>query len=121
MKYCSTITGLGNDCMVFLESDEDFVIIFNNNAPPELAEISVLHSIEELKEDPKVGDKVTFCDKDFTISAIGDEAIHTLRELGHCTLSFSGEDTPERPGYLVLAGNKITPEDIKVGGTIKIY
>lgn len=121
MKYHAVITGLGADAMVFFEQGENFIILFNDNAPPDLADISVLHSIEQWNGVPQVGDTVLFCDKVFTITAIGDEAEYTLRELGHCTLSFTGEDTPERPGFLVLGGDTISPEDIKVGGTIEFY
>jgi len=62
------------------------------------------------------------CDKVFTVTAIGDEALHTLKELGHCTLSFKGGDAAERPGCIMLQGDEpLTKDDIKVGTTIEIY
>ena len=38
---------------------------------------------------------MTICGKEFTISAVGSEAPHTLKELGHCTLSFKGGTEPD--------------------------
>ena len=102
MKYQSTITGLGPDALAFLaDEDMNFIIIFNEDAPPELAELSVLHTKAELR-------------------AVGSEAPHTLAELGHCTLSFKGGSEAERPGCIMLEGNKLTEADLQAGGTIEI-
>lgn len=122
MKYCATITGWGPDAMEFLgDADSNFLIIFNDNAPEELAEIAVLHTQAELTAEPAVGDTLILCGKTFEITAIGSEALHTLRELGHCTLSFQGGSEPERPGCIMLEGDPITPADIQKGGTLEIH
>ena len=122
MKYCATITGWGEDALGFL-ADEDcnFMILFNEDAPAELAEIAVLHTKAELAADPAVGDTMMICDKVYDITAVGDEALHTLRQLGHCTLSFKGGSEPERPGGIMLEGEPLRPEDVVKGGTIEIY
>lgn len=122
MKYCATITGWGEDSLGFL-ADEDcnFMILFNEDAPAELAEIAVLHTKAELAADPAVGDTMMICDKVYDITAVGDEALHTLRQLGHCTLSFKGGSEPERPGCIMLEGEPLRPEDVVKGGTIEIY
>lgn len=122
MKYQSTITGLGPDALAFLaDQDMNFIIIFNEDAPPELAELSVLHTKAELKEMPAAGDTMKICGKEFKISAVGSEAPHTLGELGHCTLSFKGGSEAERPGCIMLEGNKLTEADLQAGGTIEIW
>jgi len=122
MKYCTEITGWGADALAFLENDDNrFIIIFNENAPEELKEIAILHTMSELLTDPVVGDTVTICDKVYEITAIGSEALHTLRELGHCTLCFRGDSEPERPGCIMLAGEPLHPEDVVSGATIEIY
>lgn len=122
MKYQATITGWGEDALDFLgDENTNFIVVFNNNAPEELAEIAVLHTIEELKADPAPGDTLIFCDKVYDITAVGDEAKHTLRQLGHCTLSFKGGSEPERPGCIMLEGEPLTAADVKKGGTIEIY
>lgn len=117
MKYKSTITGIGEMALDFIS--EDFIIIFNDNAPAELAEISVLHSIEEPKGDLEVGDKLMICGKEFEITAVGEEAIKTFRELGHCTIKFTGSSQVELPGHIEVKGEGI-PE-IKVGDKIEIF
>ncbi|WP_264471148.1 PTS glucitol/sorbitol transporter subunit IIA, partial [Thomasclavelia ramosa] len=53
-------------------------------------------------------------------SDVGWEALNTLKELGHCTLSFKGLDTVERPGIIELVGEPIKAEQLLVGGTIEI-
>ena len=91
MKYQATITGLGSCALDFLDECCNFIIIFNEDAPSELA-----------------------------ISDVGWEALNTLKELGHCTLSFKGLDTVERPGIIELIGEPIKAEQLVVGGTIEI-
>ena len=95
MKFYCEITSWGEEALLFLDDpNANFIIIFNNNAPAELAEFSVLHTPANYNADPAVGDTMIICDKAFNITAIGDEALHTLKELGHCTLSFKGGTTP---------------------------
>lgn len=125
MKFSVTITGWGEDALMFLSGAEDgnsFIVIFNENAPPELKEIAILHTKCELTEDPAVGDTVRICGKSYRITAIGDEALHTLRTLGHCTLSFKGGTEPESPGYMMLEGSEALCEaDVVVGAAIEIF
>ncbi|MDD3746635.1 MAG: PTS glucitol/sorbitol transporter subunit IIA [Anaerostipes sp.] len=122
MKYQSEIVGLGPEALFFLEDEDmNFIIIFNEDAPPELAELSVLHTKADLKELPEVGDTIRICDKEFRVSAVGSEAPHTLKELGHCTLDFKGGAEAERPGCIMLEGDKVTADDIKISGEIQIY
>ena len=120
VKDSAKITGWGQDAMMFLGTDDAFIIIFDNNAPAELAEISVLHERGELKANPMPGDTVKICDKEYIITDVGTEAPTTLRELGHCALSFKGLNKVERPGCIELLGEPLLPEDIKEGGLIQI-
>ena len=103
MKFYCEITSFGEESLLFLDDpNANFIILFN--------------------EDPAVGDTLIIGDKAFTITAIGDEALHTLRELGHCTFSFKGGETPERPGCIMLKGDApLVKEDIKMGATIEIH
>lgn len=123
MKYHAMITGWGDNALAFLEDpDANFIIIFNDDAPPELADLSVLHTKEELLGIPAKGDTVIICNKVFTITAIGDEAKSTLRTLGHCTLVFKGKDEPDRPGCIMLEGDEpLLASDIQVEQTIEIF
>ena len=123
MKYHTVITGWGDVALDFLEDPEaNFIIIFNDDAPPELAEISVLHTKEQLLAVPAPGDTVLIGEKVFEITAVGEEAKSTLRTLGHCTLSFKGGKEPERPGCIMLEGDEpLLKSDIQVEVPIEIY
>lgn len=121
MKYKAKIIDIGPDALDFREGEcLDFIVIFNNTAPSELREIAVIQDRASLVCDPEVGDNVQIGENQFTISAVGYEAVNTLRSLGHCTLSFKGKTEVERPGIIELQGNSIYPGDIKIGEEIKI-
>ena len=123
MKYDVKITGLGDMALEFLNPDMEmqFVILFNDNAPPELAEMAILHTEGTLSADPAPGDTLRVGDKTYKITAVGDEAIHTLREMGHCTLAFSADSEPYRPGCIMLDGEVVTAEDVVNGAVIQIF
>ena len=75
MKFYCEITSWGEEALHFLDDpNANFIVIFDNNAPAELAEFSVLHTTANYNEDPAVGDTMIICDKAFDITAVGDEA-----------------------------------------------
>ena len=117
MKFQVTIVGHGAEALEFLnDSDNSFFILFNENAPEELAEISVLHTISAVYKEPAPGDK------EFKITAVGVEVPYTLRELGHCTVNFGGGEEASLPGCIMLKGSeKVTVEDLQAGTEISIY
>lgn len=123
MKFSATITSWGEEALGLLgNSDTCFIVIFNDNAPQELKEISVLHTKSPMYEDPEVGDTLIICDKVFDITAVGYEAKHTLKTLGHCTIHFTGGDEPLLPGCIMVKGDApLVATDIVEGGTIEIY
>ncbi|MDR1388408.1 MAG: PTS glucitol/sorbitol transporter subunit IIA [Treponema sp.] len=115
MDFKSTVTAIGELVAEFRA--EGVIIVFNNNAPPELAEMSVLHTIVSLDRDVKPDDVVILGNKDYVVTAVGEEANYTLRKMGHCTFKFSGLNTPESPGHIELKGNM---PDIKAGDPFEI-
>lgn len=122
MKYCTDITRWGSEAMQFLTDAElQCIIIFNEGVPAELVDMAVLHEPVPLFGTIEVGDTLELCNKQFRISAVGSEAMETLRDIGHCTLSFKGGAAAERPGCIMLEGEQLTPDDFYVGGFIKIY
>ncbi len=123
MKYDVTVTGLGDMALAFLDPAMEmrFVILFNDDAPAELAELAILHTKAELTEAPAPGDTMTIGSKTYKITAVGDEAIHTLKELGHCTLAFTADTEPYRPGCINLDGEIITEADVADGTVIQIF
>lgn len=123
MKFQVKVVGHGSEALSFLgDPDNSFFIIFNEDAPAELAEIAVLHTKSEVYEDPAVGDTIKIANKEFIITAVGVEAPYTLRELGHCTINFSGGQEAALPGCLMLEGcDRVTEDDLKEGAEILIY
>ena len=123
MKYSSEITGFGAEAFEFLEPELalNFVIIFNEDAPPELAELAILHKKADVIADPAKGDILMIGENVYTITAVGSEAPQTLRELGHCTLTFGGGEEAFRPGCIMLEGPMLSKDSVKVGDRIEIY
>lgn len=95
------------------------LILFAQGAPPELAEISLLHQPDWVsKEDPLVrpGDRVRLGDETFLVTAVGHLANRNLRQLGHAVFKFSGREEPEMPGDLVLEARPVPR--LGVGATV---
>ncbi len=116
MDYKSRVTGIGPMALDFLS--ENMIIIFNDNAPKELAEISILHTAGEVDTDIKVGDVIIMGSKDYIVTAVGDEANKTFKSLGHCTFMFTGKNEAELPGHIELFGNGLP--DFKIGDILEI-
>ena len=123
MKFDATVTGLGPMALAFLDPAMEmrFVILFNEDAPAELAELAILHTPYEMTEAPAPGDTMKIGEKVYKITAVGDEAIHTLKEMGHCTLAFTADTEPYRPGCINLDGEIVTEADLANGAVIQIF
>ena len=123
MKYDVTVTGLGDMALAFLDPAMEmrFVILFNDDAPADLAELAIPHTKGAMTEAPAPGDTMKIGEKTYRITAVGDEAIHTLKELGHCTLAFTADTEPYRPGCINLDGEIITEADLADGTVIQIF
>ena len=70
------------------------VILFDKDVPY----MVVAHTKATLSADIVPGDKVSLADRSYTVTAVGAEAMKTLREHGHCTIVFTGKDVVEQPG-----------------------
>ncbi len=117
MVYKTTITKLGDLVGEFIE--QGMLIVFNENAPAELAEMSALHTAAELPQPVAPGDEVVFGNKKYIVTAVGDEANYTLGKMGHCTFVFKGEDETELPGHIDLFGDGMP--DLKEGDAFEIH
>ena len=116
MDYKSQITGMGPMALDFL--GENMIIVFNDNAPSELAELSILHQACQLDQDIKVGDVVAIGNGSYLVTAVGEEANKTFKTMGHCTFKFTGKVEVELPGHIELSGEAL-PE-IKIGDMLEI-
>ena len=123
MKFQVKIVGIGSDVPMFLEDPENaLLILFNEDVPPEFADLSVLHTKSEVFEPPIIGDTLAIGDKLYEITAVGPVALETLKNLGHCTIGFTGASEVPLPGYLVVRGPEdVTVDDLKPGVEISIF
>jgi PTS system glucitol/sorbitol-specific IIA component len=100
------------------------VILFADGAPPELAEVSILHSVEGKPSDttPPVGSVIHIGDVSAKITGIGDYAWQKVKDIGHVVITFNGSEQVERPGE--ICASEIDTEELvsalKVGTTITI-
>lgn len=116
MKYDVTISSIGQSVFELLDNS-NCLIIFDECAPPELAEISLIHTHSELTENIVPGDTLFLGSHAYRVMAVGGEAMKTLRELGHCTLSFNGTSVAELPGQIAIKGDK--PSAVSIGESIR--
>lgn len=94
------------------------LILFSNDAPNELRDYCVIHSNDQLLKDLKVNQKIYIGKDQYTISSIGSSALQQWQELGHVTLRFDGQLTPELPGTVHL--NEKFKRIPKIGEFIKV-
>lgn len=112
--YLTEVTEIGPEVADFLDSG--LLILFEAGAPPELAEIAVLHApISRREEPPKPGDVVAFGPHEFRVTAIGYKAWANVLDLGHAVFKFDGLEEPELPGQIHLKG----PDADKLGDVVE--
>lgn len=117
MKYEVEILEVGSMVQELMEMN-DCLIIYNDTIKDvDLKEISAIHTISELKSDVNVGDQMMIGEENYIVTSVGDIAQKTLRDLGHCTIKFDGENVVKLPGELHVSGN--LPK-IKAGNKIII-
>ncbi|SKC73135.1 PTS glucitol/sorbitol transporter subunit IIA [Maledivibacter halophilus] len=115
-EYKSKIIELGTS--VDEMSQLGMLILFSNDAPSELRDYCIIHDNKQLLRDLKVNQKIYLGKDQYTISAIGNTALQQWQELGHVTLRFDGELTPQLPGTVHL-NNKLKGIP-KIGEFIKV-
>lgn len=117
MKYSVKVVKVGEMVKEFIEGN--MLIIFNEDVPEELADISATHTKDELREEIQAGDTMIIGDSKYMVVAVGSEANKTLKELGHCTLKFKDSTFVDLPGVINLKGEKL--KKVKIGDIISIY
>ncbi len=117
------ITAVGPEVEALAEGG--VLILFADGAPEELAEVSVLHAVEEGPSDeaPLTGAAISVGAVSAEITAIGEAAWNKVREIGHVVINFNGAGEAERPGEIcasqvepsVLVGALATGAIITIG------
>jgi PTS system glucitol/sorbitol-specific IIA component len=101
--YLTEVKELGPEVAEFLEAG--LLILFETGAPPELAEIAVLHDPTARREKaPEPGDVLDIEGQEFRITAVGYKAWQNVQELGHAVFKFDGSPEAELPGQIHLEG-----------------
>lgn len=97
------VTAVGPDVPDLLEGG--VLILFADGAPPELAEVSVLHAVvgEPATEAPTAGVPIRVGALEAKLTGIGELAWAKVRDIGHVVVNFNGSATPERPGELTAS------------------
>lgn len=103
MKYQVTVTSVGDFSLQLLRTRES-IIIFNKDVPYSYKNMVVSHTKSEVKEDIHVGDTLLIADFEYIVTAVGENAMETLRKNGHCTIVFNGADQVEQPGQIAVKG-----------------
>lgn len=119
--YLTEVTEIGPEVEEFLEAG--LMILFEAGAPPELAEIAVLHQPISRREEPPVpGDLLAVGDLEFRITAIGYKAWQNVLDLGHAVFKFEGLGEEELPGEIHVegAGHEGLSEIVKPGVRVEI-
>ena len=120
--YRTRITAIGTDAAELLEGG--ILILFADGAPPELAEVSVLHAAQEgpSLEAPPPGAAVTIGGLTATLTAIGSLAWNKVAEMGHVVINFDGAERSGRPGELSASVVPATTlaEAVRPGASITI-
>jgi PTS system glucitol/sorbitol-specific IIA component len=101
--YLTEVKEIGPEVAEFLEAG--LLILFETGAPPELAEIAVLHDPTTRREEaPEPGDVLEIEGHEFRITAVGYKAWQNVQDLGHAVFKFDGAREPELPGQIHLEG-----------------
>ncbi len=99
--YSTTVRNVGAEAPDLLE--QGVLILFALGAPPELAEVSILHEADRAAAAaPVAGDALRINGQGFRITAVGDTAWQKVSELGHVVFSFNGAAMAERPGEICV-------------------
>lgn len=97
-------------------SEEKLLMLFGNTAGNGVEEYSIQINLPVISKDICVGDHLHFGDSVYEVTAIGEEAMETLRLLGHCTLRFDGSIHPTLPGSIYLEDKEMPV--VEIGGII---
>lgn len=117
-KYEAKIKEIGEEVEIF--SEENMMVIFNDTVPEELRSFAVIHEKADLQEKVETGDVLEINDERYEILFVGGKVNDTLRDIGHCTISFSGEVSEDLLPGTMCVEKKPMPE-LALGAAIRIF
>ena len=96
----------------------NMLIIFGASAPAELKDYCYLVNVNPIDGDIAAGDILRVDDGFFKITSVGAEVPVTLKGLGHCTISFTGETAASMVGTIYVEKSKVPA--LQAGSVIQI-
>lgn len=117
-KYEAKIKEIGEEVEIFAE--ENMMVIFNDTVPAELRSFAVIHEKADLQQQVEAGDILEINDESYEILFVGSKVNETLRDIGHCTISFSGKVSEDLLPGTMCVEKKMMPE-LALGAEIRIY
>lgn len=122
VQFKTRVTAVGPEVADLAEGG--VVILFADGAPPELAEVSILHSVDGEPSDtiPPLGSVIQIGDISAKITGIGEYAWQKIKDIGHVVITFNGASKVERPGEICaseIAADRLVSA-LKVGTVITI-
>ena len=116
--YNTKIVGVGKEVPKFIGVVKMLVLFDDSMVLPELRELSVLHSGNQLDGVIKPGDILKIADSEFKIIKVGGEVHSNIRTLGHIIIKFDGGAGELMEGS-VHVEDKPIPE-IRIGDEISV-
>lgn len=116
IKYEATVLEVGPLVTEFTEAG--ILVFFNNTAPEELREFTIIHDGTELKGELIPGDKILLDGEEFEVLAVGDVANDNFANLGHLVMKFNGMSEVEMPGDVCVESKPLPI--IRVGSVFQV-
>lgn len=117
LKLRSRITAIGKEVEGFRLAQ--VLVFFEEGAPEELAEFSILHAPDVNLATVAPGDTLCLGTEAFSVLAVGEVANDNLAKLGHLVVKANGRREPEMPGDICVDAKPL-PE-LRVGDRIEIW
>ena len=114
MQFEANVTFVGEEAWSSLE--EGMMILFNESAPQDAREYCFIHDQGKACGEVSLESTLMIGGQDFIVTSVGECANRNLANLGHVTIRFDGQLTPEMPGCIHVIGK--TPVKIKCGDSI---
>jgi PTS system glucitol/sorbitol-specific IIA component len=124
--YESTVTAVGDQVQAFL--GHGMLILFADDSPAELHDMSVRHTATVAEEGPRTGDTIVLGQHSMEVLAVGPVVGDNLLNLGHIDIKANGETEAKLPGdanvakqdlplptpgdaFRIIRGNRSTTEE----------
>jgi glucitol/sorbitol PTS system EIIA component len=94
--YESSVTAVGEQVEAFL--GHGMLILFADDSPAELHDMSVRHAATLAEEGPRPGDTIVLGEHSMEVLAVGPVVAENLLNLGHIDIKANGQTTAKLPG-----------------------